>query len=96
MCDVTRNENGKLDTYAWPGGYPIFYLTEDCGTLCPACANGENDSLAYTDQPADESDRDAQWHIVACDCNWEDESMYCDHCNRHIESAYGDDEQESA
>lgn len=30
-----RDENGKLPAYAWPGGYPIFYIASDNGVLCP-------------------------------------------------------------
>jgi hypothetical protein len=33
-----RDEAGKLITYAWPGGYPVFYVTADAGILCPDCA----------------------------------------------------------
>ena len=40
---------GELITYAWPGGYPVIYITEDSGVLCPNCANGKNDSEAYLD-----------------------------------------------
>lgn len=91
---VTRNESGKLDAYAWPGGYPLFYLVADNGVLCPACANGENGSEAFTaeDVNSGRAAEDEQWRIVACDANWEDESLYCDHCNKRIESAYGESE----
>jgi hypothetical protein len=29
---------GSLDTYAWPGGYPIYYLDKRGDVLCPKCA----------------------------------------------------------
>jgi len=77
---VTRNESGKFDSFAWPGGYPLFYLCADNGVLCPDCAN-ENGHDDATDK---------QWRIVASDVNWEDSDLTCDHCNRKIESAYGD------
>lgn len=83
--------NGKLPAWAWPGGYPILYLTEDNSVLCPQCANGENGSVAFT-HPSDGSNEDKQWHIVAADINYEDDSCYCEHCNARIESAYGDKE----
>ena len=90
MCKVTRNENGKLDAYAWPGGYPIYYLCADNGILCPACANGENGSIAFTadQRPADGSNEDKQWHIVAAGINYEDCFLCCDHCNVLIPAAY--------
>jgi hypothetical protein len=91
-----RGDDGKLEAYAWPGGYPIVYYCEDGGSLCPACANNENGSIAYTgDLPAD-CIEDKQWHIVACDVYYEGPIINCDHCNAEIESAYGDpDEEES-
>lgn len=38
--DRLRAENhGKLPEYAWPGGYPIYYLDAAGLVLCPDCAN---------------------------------------------------------
>lgn len=34
-------ETGKLPAYAWPGGYPLYYLTPEDSALCPHCANNE-------------------------------------------------------
>ena len=77
----------SFPAYAWPGGYPIYYLCEDGGVLCPDCANGESE--VYVGNPIDGID-DPQWHIVAGDVYWEGPPMTCDHCNAMIESAYGD------
>lgn len=74
----------QYPAYAWPGGYPMFYLTADDGILCPECANGRRGSEAGSKH------KDVQWRLVACDVNWEDDCMYCDHCNGKIESAYVD------
>ena len=38
-----RDSNGKLPAYAWPGGYPIIYITKDGETLCAACASVADD-----------------------------------------------------
>ena len=46
-----REDNGTLPAYAWPGGYPIYYVLADGETLCPACANRENGSIAVTSPP---------------------------------------------
>lgn len=35
---------------------------------------------------------DAEWTIVASEINYEDPTLYCDHCNARIESAYAEDE----
>lgn len=70
-------------TYAWPGGYPFFYITQDSGVLCPKCANA-NLALCQGDDP--------QWKVVAQEVNWENEALYCDNCYKIIESAYGGEE----
>jgi phage FluMu protein Com len=97
MVKVTRNEDGKFDTYAFPGGYPLFYLCADGGVLCPDCANNNNEVYIDSDDKTPEEKEarfnDPQWHIIAVDINYEDTTMYCDHCNKHIVSAYGDDEE---
>ena len=82
--ELPRLDSGKLQYYAWPGGYPLFYVTQDGGTLCPDCANSA-ESKGLTDDPDD-----TQWYIIACQANWEDESLYCDNCSDYIEFAYGD------
>ena len=78
--ESVRLEDGTLPKVAWPGCYPLFYLCEDGGVLCPKCANDEGN-------PEDE-----QWNLVAVDINYEDASLYCDHCGERIESAYADDD----
>lgn len=88
--DIFKDASGQLPAYAWPGGYPLFYLMADGEVICSDCANGGNGSLA-TDVATDCSDDD-QWTIVAVEINWEDTSMFCAHCAAQIESAYGNDE----
>lgn len=70
-------------SYAWPGAYPVYYQTKDCGTLCPSCANQELTRTLDAD--------DAQFYIVDQDINYEDTDMCCDHCNKGIPAAYADD-----
>ena len=82
---LPRDDDGKLSEYAWPGGYPLFYLVADGGTLCPKCAREADEEGLTQDKD------DPQWYIVDCDVNWEDEDMWCDHCGEHITSAYGND-----
>jgi hypothetical protein len=88
-ASIDRDSNGKLPSYAWPGGYPIFYLTQDDAVLCPQCANGENGSDTLVQD-------DPQWNVTAHDINWEDPDMTCEHCNRRIESAYAEDDAGNA
>ncbi len=86
---MTRNDDGTLPAYAWPGGYPLFYICQDGGTLCPACANGGKGSLAYVGESPD-SINDAQWNVVGQEVNYEDDSLFCDHCNAKVDAAYVD------
>ncbi len=72
----------ELDYYAWPGGYPLFYITKDSVILCPKCTNENIELLSDPYDP--------QWYIVGYDINYEDSDLYCDHCGERIESAYGD------
>lgn len=78
---VNRN---PLDAYAWPGGYPIYYLCADGGILCPDCANKEIDLIAVAKR-----DCDKQWQLEGYGIHWEGEPLPCDHCGKEIESAYG-------
>ena len=83
-----REENGQFSAYAWPGGYPVYYLVADNGILCPTCANTES-SVREAETRPDYPDYD-QWRIVTSDINWENPDLFCDHCNERIESAYAE------
>lgn len=79
--ELPRDSNGKLSAYAWPGGYPLYYVMDDGEVLCPACVNDPSN-------PAHEAGAADGWRIVGADVNYEDANLYCAHCNKHIESAY--------
>lgn len=74
--------------YAWPGGYPMFFYTSDGAALCFECAKKE----ARNTVGSIRHNMSDGWKVIGCDINYEDTSLYCDHCNGKIESAYGDDE----
>ncbi len=78
-----RDSSGKFPAYAWPGGYPVFYMVATCDVLCAACANGEHGSEASLEHD------EKQWRLTAMDVYWEGDVMPCDHCGEGIESAYG-------
>lgn len=73
-----------LPSFAWPGGYPVFYVFRDGGVCCPTCANRHIDEI---DQERNNSH--GGWALAASDVNWEDDDMTCDHCGKLIPSAYG-------
>jgi hypothetical protein len=78
----------KAGPYSWPGGYPIFFYTEDGGALSFATAWNERANIAQ----AIVSGADPQWRIVGWDVNWEDAELYDDHTGNRIASAYADDD----
>ena len=69
--------------YAWPGGYPLFAITNDGAALCKHCAKSERSSIGTT------TGTDG-WTVEALDVNWEDPDLFCDHCGARIESAYAE------
>jgi hypothetical protein len=70
--------------YAWPGGYPLYAVTDDGGALCKKCCKEEANSIA-------ESTEGDGWHINSLTVNYEDGDLHCDHCSDRIESAYAED-----
>lgn len=72
--------------YAWPGGYPLYLICADSEALCFDCAKTEYKSLARGMR-----DHDKQWTVLGCEINYEDNDLFCAHCNQQIESAYGEE-----
>ena len=77
----------EWEKWAWPGGYPLYYVCEDSGILCSQCAN---DEIEFTSNPEAES----MWKIAAAEINYEDDNLECCHCNKMCESAYGEPDSE--
>lgn len=76
----------RAGQYAWPGGYPLYFITVDGGALSfeSVLANFREVIEAI------KNNNDPQWQVVACRINYESE-LYCYHSGKPIESAYGDD-----
>lgn len=79
--ELHKNDDGTLPAFAWPGGYPIYYLDSDNCVLCPKCANKH---LA---------DEQENFRPAAYGVHYEGEPLICEQCNAEIESAYGVPEQ---
>lgn len=71
------------EPYAWPGGYPRFFVMHDGETLSFKAATECRDQI----RTAIEERSHCGWRVVACDVNWESE-LYCAHTGERIESAY--------
>ena len=70
----------RWPAFAWPGGYPIIYFTDDGAVLCPKCVSTEH--AVAEDYPG------AGWYVVGADINYEDDSCYCDNCGERQVEAY--------
>lgn len=72
--------------YAWPGGYPLYFVMADGEALSFKAAEAEADLIR---QAIADGARD--WMPVAIEVNWEDTELMCVHTNERIESAYSED-----
>lgn len=88
MEDIERiageRVGGKLPAFAWPGGYPVVYITRGSEILCADCA---------TEQIATGNDTNDD-PVVTADVHWEGPDETCANCNKSIPSAYGDPDEE--
>jgi hypothetical protein len=75
--------------YAWPGGYPLYFVTSDGAALSFKAAKAERRQIL---EALRNNDRSSGWHVCGMDINWENSSLYCDHTNERIESAYAEDD----
>jgi hypothetical protein len=85
-----------LDSWAWPGGCPIVYLTGRNDVLCPACAQARIDHKRRIDLlealgfECDEWTWDRPDLPLYHDVHWEGPPIDCEECGKPCESAYGD------
>lgn len=73
--------------YAWPGGYPIYFITNDGEALSFDAVREEFQQVIYSIR---HGLRDG-WRVVAWDINYEDRDLICSHTNESIECAYAED-----
>ena len=62
--------------YAWPGGYPKYFVTLD-----GACLSFDAMRECF---------REEARAVAGVQVNWEDDDLTCDHTGKHIPSAYGE------
>jgi hypothetical protein len=90
MIIKTKDEFSNLlknGGFAFPGGYPLYFITDDGECLSFSSAIKNEDRIC----DAIENDDRNGWRVVACDVNWEN-LLYCCDCGKRIESAYCEDE----
>lgn len=72
--------------YAWPGAYQMYFITSDGAALSFDAAKAEARQIIRAIVDKDFSG----WRVVACDINYEDSDLYCDHTGEKIPAAYDD------
>jgi hypothetical protein len=83
----------KPISYAWPGGYPVYYLVKQ--------GFRNDETLELEDNPYDReefitcpkcaSDKGNDLILIGYDINWEDDNLHCEVCSKLIELAYVED-----
>lgn len=80
--------------YAWPGGYPQYFLMGDGEALSFKAARQEWRQIVRAHFDAEGAlpyyQRD-QWFVVGVEINWENPELYCAHTDERIDCAYGED-----
>lgn len=77
--------------YAWPGGYPLYFVMSDGEAMSFAAGKKERRCIleALRDYQTNKHERSG-WRPVAIEVNWEVPDLYCAHTNERIESAYAE------
>jgi hypothetical protein len=74
--------------YAWPGGYPLYFVTTDGAALSFKTVKEEWRNVVDAHLRRDSR---CGWAIAGFDINYEDPNLYDDHSGDRIESAYAED-----
>lgn len=91
--DGIVDDKGQFPAYAWPGGYPIVYVTTDGDTVCAGCLNKRDKTGFRLENAAGDYDSDG-FHVVGFDVHYEGPPETCCECSVEIPSAYGDPDAE--
>jgi hypothetical protein len=78
----------RIGPYAWPGGYPLYFITNDGGAI--SWDGAKQDRRDILESIRDNDSRG--WRVVAMEINYEDGDLYCDVTGERIESAYAEDD----
>jgi len=79
--------------WAWPGGYPLFFVTEDGEALSFEAVRA---NLRQVLSAIASRNNAGGWRVIALDVNYEDSALFCAHTGRRIESAYAEDDTEES
>lgn len=76
--------------FAWPGGYPLFFVTADGAAISFKGAKKDRRNIL---EAIRDNDTRSGWRVCAVDVNWEDSDLRCDVTGERIESAYAEDSE---
>lgn len=79
----------RAGPYAWPGVYPLYFVTDDGEALSfdSVRANYRQCASSIRNKISD------GWRIVACEVNWEDAELTCSHSGEPIECVHPGNEE---
>lgn len=78
----------RAGPYAWPGGYPLYFVTRDGAALSFEAVTEQFLNVAWDFL----KDASTGWRIDGLATNEENGDLYCDHSGKKIPAAYGGDE----
>jgi hypothetical protein len=78
----------RAGPYAWPGGYPTYFVTADGAALSHDAVREQWPEIVGA---AFSGDRRGGWYVAGHAINWEDGDLTCDHTGERIPSAYADE-----
>ena len=73
--------------YAWPGGYPMYFITKDNSVLSFAAVYKE---IRQVFKAMKYKGSDIWWEIDSVCINYEETDMYCEHTGIQIPCAYSE------
>ena len=74
----------RAGAYAWPGGYPLYFITDDGAALSFQTVR---DNLRTILDSVRWEIRDG-WRVIGCAVNWEDHELTDSHTGELIECSY--------
>ena len=81
-------EQLRSGAYAWPGGYPLYFITSDGSALSFETVRKEIKQVLWEIRYND----NGGWRVIGVDVNYEDPALFCAHSGERIESAYAEDQ----
>ena len=84
--ETIKDLRAALDSgpYAWPGGYPCYFITNDGAALS---FDSVQSNIGEIEDSIERRLNDGR-RVVAMAINWEDPDLICDDSGKHIEAAY--------